>query len=107
MGAGEKRDRLRTRTGLLTSGNSSYYMGPIARWFSGVTGVMWVCIWVGLPRWVIELSGAGAKAAPFENENWVSNVWEFQLLDGAHRPLGFGRYRRVVGIYLGGSVAMG
>ena len=61
-------------------------------------------IWAGLPRWVIELLDAGEKAGPFENENWVANVWECQLLHGAHRPLGFGRYRRGVGLYLVGSV---
>ena len=55
----------------------------------------------------IELLGAGSKAAPFENENCVANVWEFQLLHGAHRTLGFGRYRRVVGIYSGGPSPMG
>ena len=102
----KKRARLRTRTGLLTYGNFSYYMGPIARWFSGVTGGVWAFIWAGMPKWVIELLGAYEKAGPFENENWVDNAWELQLLHGAHRPLGFGRYRGGVGIYSGGSVPM-
>ena len=39
------------------------------------------------------LLGAGGKVGPFENDNWVANVWGFQLLRGALRPLGFGRYR--------------
>ena len=85
------------RTGSLTSGDISYYMGPIARWVLGVTGWVWAFIWAGLPKWVIELLDAGDKAGPFENENWVANVWKFQLLHGAIRPLGFGRYRMVGG----------
>ena len=46
--------------------------------------------------------GAGEEEGPFENENWVPNVWKFQLLPVAHRPLDFGRYRRGVGIDSGG-----
>ena len=38
LGAGEKKARWGTRTGLLTSGNPSYFMGSIARWVLGVTG---------------------------------------------------------------------
>ena len=81
-------------------------MGPNARWDLGVTGWVWAFIRAGLSQWVIELLDAGDKTGPFENENWVANVWEFQLLHGAHRPLSFARYRRVVGIYFGESAAM-
>ena len=82
-------------------------MEPIPHWVLGVTGGVWAFSWAGLPQWVIELLGAGEKADPFENENWVANVWKFQLLHGTHRPMGFGRYRMGVGIYLGGSFPMG
>ena len=82
-------------------------MGPIAQWVLGVTVGVWAFIRAGLPQWVIELLGAGEKAGPLENENWVVNVWKVQLLHRAHRPMGFGRYRRGVGIYSGGSVPMG
>ena len=81
-------------------------MGPIGRWFSGVTGGARAFIWAGLSREVSALSGAVEKAGPFENENWVANVWELQLLHGARRPLFFGRYRRGAGVYLAGSVPM-
>ena len=81
-------------------------MGPIAHWVSGVTGGAWEFSWAGLPQWVIELLGTGEKAGPYENEDRFANVWKFQLLRGAHRPLGFGRYRRGVGIYLGWSSPM-
>ena len=101
----KNRARLRKRTGLLTSGDFSYYMGPIARWVSGVTGWVWGFIRAFLPQW-LELLGAVGKAAPFENESWAPNVWELQLLHGAHRPLGFGRYRMGVGIYSGVSAPM-
>ena len=67
---------------------------------------MWAFIREGLPQWVIELLGAGEEADPFENENFVANVWKFQLLHGAYRPLGFGRYRTGVGIYSDGSAPM-
>ena len=87
---------------MLTSGNCSYYMDSIARWVSGVTGGAWAFIWAGMCQW-LGLLDAGEKTGPFENENWVPNVWEFQLLHGVHPPLGFGRYRRGVGIYSGGS----
>ena len=79
-------------------------MGPFARWVLGVTGWLGAIVRAGLSKWVIELLGEGEKACPFENENWVSNVSDFQLLHGAHRPLGFWRYRSVVGSYLGGSI---
>ena len=36
----------------------------------------------------------------------MATGWEFQLLHGVYRPLGLGRYRMVVGIYLGGSSLM-
>ena len=78
-------------------------MGPIAHWVLGVTGWAWAFIWAGLSQWVIELLDAGDKAGPFGGENRVANVWEFQLLHVAHRPLGFGRYRRGLAIYSGGS----
>ena len=52
------------------------------------------------------MTDAGDKAGPLENENFVSNVWEFQLLHVTHRPLGFVRYRGSLGIYSGGSVPM-
>ena len=82
-------------------------MGPIARWVLGVTGWVWAFMRAGLSQWVIELLDAGEKSGPFENENWVANVWKCQLLRGVHLPLGFGGYRRSVGMYLGGSVPMG
>ena len=82
-------------------------MGSIAHLVLGVTGGVWAFICAGLSRWVIELLDVGEKAGPLENEHWVANVWKLQLLHGAHRPLGFGRYRRGVGIYLGGSVPDG
>ena len=97
----KKQARLGTRTGLLTSGNFSYYMGPIARWVLGVTGGVWAFIWAGLPQWVIELLDAGDKAGPFENEKWVDKVWKFHLLHGVHRTLGFGRYRMGCGDLFG------
>ena len=61
----------------------------------------------GLSQWGIELLDAGKITGPLEEENWVANVWKLQLLHGPHRPLGFGRYRRGEGIYLGGSAPMG
>ena len=107
LDAGEKAVPFGNENWFLTSGNFSYYMGPIARWVLGFTGAVWAFIWAGLSQWVIELLGAAEKAGPFENENWVANVWKLQLLHGPHRPLGFGRYRRGVGICLGGSSPMG
>ena len=97
----KKRGRLRKRTGSITSGNFSYYMGPIAHWVSVVTGGLWGFIWAGLSQWR-GLLDACEKADPLEDENWVDNVWELQLIRGAHRPLGFARYRMRGGIYLGG-----
>ena len=48
----KKQARLRTRTGLLTSGNFSYYVGPIADWVLGVTGGVWAFIRAGLSQWL-------------------------------------------------------
>ena len=81
-------------------------MGPIAR---GVLVVTWgrgdlfgrVC-----PDELLDFWAPAKKAGPPENENWVDNVWKFQLLRGAHRPMGFWRYRMGVGIYSGGSSPM-
>ena len=69
-------------------------MGPIAHWDLGVTGGVWAFIRAGLSQWVIELLDAGEKTGPFENENWVANVWKFQLLHGAiaRRVLGVTRW---------------
>ena len=49
-GPAEKRVRLRTRTGSLTSGDFSYYVGPIAQWASAVTRGDWAFLRAGLAR---------------------------------------------------------
>ena len=67
---------------------------------------MWEFSRPGLPQWVTELLDAGETAGPFGPEQWVSNAREFQLLHGAHRPQGFGCYRRDVGLYSGGPAPM-
>ena len=45
----------------------------------------------GLSPWYIALLGGGGKAAPVENGNWNSIVWQFQLFQGP-RPLRFGSW---------------
>ena len=47
------------------------------------------------------LSGTGGESGPIENGNWGATRWGFQLFRGVYRPMGFGRYRRGVGIYSG------
>ena len=58
-------------------------LGPVARYFSGVTGGVCAFISAGLSQWANELLDTGDKASPLETNNWVSNVWRFPLLRGS------------------------
>ena len=106
MGAGEKRARFRTRNGWLTAGNFSYYMEPVAQWVSGVTVGCGHLFGQVCPSELSNYWEPAKKTGPLEKENWVDNIWNFQLLHGGHRPLGFGRCRMGVGIYLGRATPM-
>ena len=59
------------------------------------------------PEGFIELLDSGGKAGPIENGNWKCTVWGFQLFHWVYRPMGLGRYRRGVGVYLGGGLPNG
>ena len=78
----KKQAHLGTRTGSLTSGNFSYYMGPIAHWGFGVTGGVGAFIWMGLPDGLLNYWTPATKRARLSTRTGLITSGNFSYYMG-------------------------
>ena len=83
LGAGEKECSIKNDKWVANVWKYQLLHGAASYKVSGVTGALLAFIWAGLSQWVNGLLDAGEKAGHLENDNWVTNFWQFQLSYGS------------------------